>query len=282
MDGKSSDQSHRGNSESARRKAIGERLRLARERARAERERIAGDSLRADIGSASQSIGGVRADSDSVGGDGEGEPREGKPDGSPGGAIGGAKSSSGGGGSGRRIGSGSGDIAGTGKRKYRHRKRTAKKSRKASSDNFRLGEEPSPHATKGQAEAKAEEKKISEAALVGLIAVGATALYGTVAQWKGAHWNLEQQEALALAKATHKAIETLPGATYEKIEKLIAIFLPWIALAITAGTITAKRIERDRDLSVESGAPKQNGSTNGRDVRGFPGPFTQSGFSAYN
>lgn len=86
-----------------------------------------------------------------------------------------------------------------------------------------------------------EESKAEKAAVLGLIAVGCNALYGTAALFLGTHWELEQDETVHLAKAIDNALSTLPPEYYGVIKNAIENYIPWIALTITAGAITIPR-----------------------------------------
>lgn len=92
---------------------------------------------------------------------------------------------------------------------------------------------------------KADEK-IQQAAIIGLISVGLNALYGTVALAYGEHWALQPTESQLLATQLNRCLETLPAGTYQDVTKYIEKYLPWVALAVTAGAITVPRIEQSR------------------------------------
>jgi hypothetical protein len=86
-----------------------------------------------------------------------------------------------------------------------------------------------------------EESKAEKAAVLGLIAVGCNAIYGTAALFLGGHWELERDETVALSKAVDNALSTLPQEYYGLIRQAIENYVPWIALCITAGAITIPR-----------------------------------------
>lgn len=111
---------------------------------------------------------------------------------------------------------------------------------------------------------KANEKMIA----VSMLSIGCSALYGTVAQFSGEHWKLEANESIELASALNDALSTLPDTTYEKLFSIIEQYIPWIALAITAGTITIPRIQYTQRLKAERRNPNYANSARGDNRQG--------------
>lgn len=115
---------------------------------------------------------------------------------------------------------------------------------------------------------KANEKMIA----VSMLSIGCSALYGTVAQFSGEHWKLQANESIELASALNDALSTLPDSTYEKLFSIIEQYIPWIALAITAGTITIPRIQYTQRLKTERGNANHANSARGDNRQGNAQP----------
>ncbi len=84
--------------------------------------------------------------------------------------------------------------------------------------------------------------KEDKATTVGLLAVSCNALYALAALGLGSHWFLSGEESMALAQSLDTALETLPANSYKSIRNYIDKYAVWVALAITATSITAPRV----------------------------------------
>lgn len=201
-----------------------------------------------------------------------------------------------------RVESKAGDSGGTGRAgRFGRRDNTGRAGRGAGSGtgetargdsqtDFRVEAEPepAPNKTRGRGAKKAalaEEKKIGEAALIGLLTTAFVAVYGSIAQLRREdHWYLQPKEAQALAVNTHKALETLPGDVYGKIEAVISQFIPWIGLALTVGAVTLPRIEhskRGQSDEASSGVAGESGESFGGHGAGHEGHVNGLGQSPY-
>jgi len=85
-----------------------------------------------------------------------------------------------------------------------------------------------------------------------MLAVAASSVYGTIAQFQGEHWYLTPNESHAIGDALHNALETLPENSYEKLQLYIAKFAPWVFLAITIGQITYPRYTASKTIRDKS------------------------------
>ncbi len=108
---------------------------------------------------------------------------------------------------------------------------------------------------------------VEEAAIAGMLSVACTAIYSTTALFFGDHWNVTDAESSMLASSLDNALKTLPQNTYEELRKYFDQFIPWVALAITAGAITIPRIEYSRELArqrVTAGNARNDNNVNAR------------------
>lgn len=123
---------------------------------------------------------------------------------------------------------------------------------------------------------------VEEAAIAGMLSVACTAIYSTTALFFGEHWNVTDDESLMLANSLDNALKTLPSNTYEELRKHFEQFIPWVALAITAGAITIPRIEYSRELarqrSKTGNITNDTGNNAGQsnDSYGKANPFTDT------
>ena len=216
----------------------------------------------------------IRADSGSTFGGGTGETgsQRGSGDGKRGSGNGDAPRTGTGNGNGKRTGSAQSDRAEVG------------------ADVPRSGVKPSGYKAKAKGQTKADQR-IEEAAIIGLIAVGLNALYGTAGLlMKDDNWNLNQFEATTFSKQFHEALKTLPGNIYEEIIKNFERYAPWIGLIITAGAITVPRIRHTqavREARKASGGRTPTNSGNGQGGAAanpfeYGGAFNNTGDSHIN
>jgi len=146
-------------------------------------------------------------------------------------------------------------------------------------DAPRRGVKPSGYKAKSKGQTKAE-KNIEEAAIIGLIAVGLNALYGTAGLLlRDDNWNLNQFEATTFSKQFHEALKTLPDGIYEEIIKNFERYAPWIGLVITAGAITVPRIQHTQAVREARKAPSGRATAYSGDGQRGPAanPFEYGG-----
>lgn len=99
-----------------------------------------------------------------------------------------------------------------------------------------------------------------KAAMLGLIAVGCTSLFETIALFAGKHWSLEEYETISLAQAIDSALDTLPGNYYATIRKVIENYFPWLTLSIVASKIVIPRINEGVERRKQQQSANQNQS----------------------
>src|SRR5215468_1295814 len=102
---------------------------------------------------------------------------------------------------------------------------------------------------------------IEKAAMLGLIAVGCTSLFETIALFAGKHWSLVEDETVMLAHAIDGALDTLPGEYYAVIKKLIEDYFPWLTLSIVASKIVIPRLNYKPQPQYSTTESDQNDST---------------------
>lgn len=110
---------------------------------------------------------------------------------------------------------------------------------------FRLNK---PRGGRKSKASKEQEKLIA----CSLLAVGCTALFGTVAQFAGPHWRISSDESYTLGNSINDALSTLDESTYVQLFKFIEKYIPWISLAITAGSIVIPRYQQNQRIKTET------------------------------
>lgn len=175
--------------------------------------------------------------------------------------------------------------AGAGKRTGAGAEETAK-SDKSSDFRIDIDDEPRPRKTRGTKKAPTtEEKQISKAAMIGLVAAGWVALFGVVARVRREpHWDLERDEALIIAQSFLAMVETFPGNIYAKFEIIIKYVLPSVSFCLTTFAIVERKISESNRLRAEKANYREargddSGATEGYQgaVNGLGGPnYSQS------
>jgi len=126
---------------------------------------------------------------------------------------------------------------------------------------------------------KKTESAFEQATLLGFIAIGLDAIYGSIALFAGSHWELAEEESTMLANSVNSALKTLPEEYYGDIKANIEKFIPWVGLAITAGAITIPRVnqtnairaqKRDNPTTYTDTYQYRNQGTNTDFANGFP------------
>lgn len=114
--------------------------------------------------------------------------------------------------------------------------------------------------------------------MLGLIAVGATSLFETIALFAGPHWSLYEDETVALASAIDSALDTLPGEYYAVIRKIIENYFPWLTLSIITSKIVIPRIAQSQENQANPTRPVNPSQTDRSEtsepIRGEPTTYT--------